>query len=79
VQDDLHAAQIVRGGVLGDAANGCGGYRRGHALRLLLPGSLCHFVHITVRTRQIAATVYLEDELLEWDPPVALRVQGRDV
>lgn len=79
VQDDIHAAQIVRGRVLGDAVNGRGGYRRGHALRLLFPGNLGHFVHVAVRARQVAAAVHLEDELLKRDPAVALLAHRRDV
>ncbi len=65
VQDDVDALEPVRGRVVGDALDGLGGHGGAHPLGQLPPGLVRHLVDVTVRTRQIAAAVDLQDELPE--------------
>src|SRR5205807_9995899 len=53
--------------------------RLAHQPGHLTPALICHFVHIAVRTGQVAATVDLEDELLERHRLGAGRTRLRDV
>ena len=79
MHDDVNAVQGVLPGMLGNALDGFGGYRLAHALRHAPPRLVRHFVHIAVRTRQVAPAMHLQDELPERDRPVARLPDGRHV
>jgi hypothetical protein len=51
VQDHLDAGEVVRFGVLGDAADGRVRHRPAHPLGQVPPRLIRHLVHVTVRTR----------------------------
>jgi hypothetical protein len=57
VQDDVDARQVVPVRVLGDPRDGLVGHRSAHSLGQRPPALIRHFIHIAVRTRQIAATM----------------------
>jgi hypothetical protein len=57
VQDDVDAGEAVLTGVLGNALNGSVGHGGTHSLGQPTPALIRHFIDITVRARQIAATV----------------------
>ena len=79
VQDQRDLPQAVRPGVLPDPAGGQVRGLLGHRTGLVTPGLVCHFVHVAVIARQIAAAVHLDDELPkgERSPPVV--EEGCDV
>ena len=63
MQDQRDIPQAVRAGVFPDPAGGHVGGLLRHCAWLVTPGLICHFVHIAVIARQIAAAVHLDDEL----------------
>jgi hypothetical protein len=65
MQDNVDEFESVPAGMVGNAPDGLGGYRVAHALRHVPPRLVRHFVDITVRARQIAPAVNLQDELAE--------------
>jgi hypothetical protein len=71
MQDDVDDVEIVPFGMIGDTLDGLGGYSMAHAFRHVTPRLVRHFIHITVRTRQVTSAVDLQDELTEGDGRVS--------
>lgn len=71
MQDDVDDVETMPFGMVGDALDGLGGDSMAHAFRHVTPRLVRHFVHITVRTRQVTPAVDLQDELTEGDRQVS--------
>jgi len=67
MQDDVDAPEAVLSHVFGNGFDRPADHVGTHLLRQLPPRGICHFIDITVRTRQIATRVHFDDKLLEWD------------
>ena len=79
VQDDVDGAKAVPGRMLGDPLDGLIGYRLAHPPGQAPPSLIRHFIHIAIRARQIATTMNLQDELLEWHRLMSGRPDHRHV
>jgi hypothetical protein len=79
VQDDVDDIETMPLSMIADALDSLGGYSMAHAFRHVAPRLIRHFVNVTVRTRQVAPAVDLQNELAERERRVSCFPDGSHI